>query len=64
METVADTALVQNGYVSSAQATAAGIPRRCLAEAVEAGELVQVDRGLLPPTTPITATARSSKSVI
>ncbi|ACU95069.1 hypothetical protein Ccur_13950 [Cryptobacterium curtum DSM 15641] len=52
METVADIALVQNGYVSSAQATAAGIPRRCLAEAVEAGELVQVDRGLyaLPET--------------
>ena len=32
--------------------TAAGIPRRCLAEAVERAELVQVDRGLyaLPET--------------
>lgn len=52
METVADIALAGNGYVSSAQATAAGIPGRCLAEAVESGELVQLDRGLyaLPET--------------
>ena len=48
MERVADIASAQNGYVSSAQATAAGIPRRCLSEAVEAGE----HRGLyaLPET--------------
>jgi len=35
-----------NGYVTSAQATDAGIPRRELMEAVRAGELVQIDRGL------------------
>ena len=42
----------QNGYVSASQATAAGIPRRKLAEAVERGDLVQVERGLytLPET--------------
>ena len=41
-----------NGYVSSAQATAAGIPRRLLTAAVASGKLVQVDRGLyaLPDT--------------
>lgn len=41
-----------NGYVSASQATAAGIPRRKLAGAVEKGELVQVGRGLyaLPET--------------
>lgn len=41
-----------NGYVSSAQATSAGIPRRLLATAVAAGDLVQVGRGLyaLPDT--------------
>ena len=41
-----------NGYVSSAQATAEGIPRRLLAAAVASGELVRVDRGLyaLPDT--------------
>lgn len=35
-----------NGYVTSTQATDAGIPRRKLTEAVRAGELVQIDRGL------------------
>lgn len=47
-----DIAEAHNGYVTAAQATAAGIPRRCLAEAVERAELVQVDRGLyaLPET--------------
>ncbi|MCD2432470.1 type IV toxin-antitoxin system AbiEi family antitoxin domain-containing protein [Paraeggerthella hominis] len=42
----------QNGYVSASQATAAGIPRRKLAEAVGKGELVQIERGLyaLPET--------------
>ena len=41
-----------NGYVSSAQATAAGVPRRLLTAAVACGEPVQVDRGLyaLPDT--------------
>ncbi len=34
------------GYVTPARATQAGIPRRKLAEAVAAGDLVQVDRGL------------------
>lgn len=36
----------QNGYVSASQATAAGIPRRKLTEAVGKGVLVQVGRGL------------------
>ncbi len=44
--TLMDIATNCNGYVTSAQATDAGIPRRKLAEAVSAGELVQVDRGL------------------
>lgn len=35
-----------NGYVTASQATAAGIPRRKLSEAVAAGTLVQVSRGL------------------
>lgn len=46
MKTPADIAAEGNGYVSSAQATAAGIPRRRLAEAVASGELVRVSRGL------------------
>lgn len=41
-----DIATNRNGYVTSAQVTDAGIPRRKLAEAVSAGRLVQVDRGL------------------
>ena len=41
-----DIAAHHNGYVTSAQATDAGIPRRKLTEAVRAGELVQIDRGL------------------
>ena len=40
------------GYVTTAQVTSAGIPRRLLADAVDAGMLVQVARGLyaLPET--------------
>lgn len=47
-----DIASEHNGYVTSTQATEAGIPRRLLSEAVETGGLVQVDRGLyaLPET--------------
>lgn len=41
-----DIATNSNGYVTSTQATDAGIPRRKLAEAVRTSELVQVDRGL------------------
>ena len=41
-----DIATNCNGYITSAPVTAAGIPRRKLTEAVRAGELVQVDRGL------------------
>lgn len=41
-----DIATNCNGYITSAQVTDAGIPRRKLTEAVRAGELVQVDRGL------------------
>lgn len=42
----------RNGYVTASQATAAGIPRRKLTEAVGKGDLVQVARGLyaLPET--------------
>lgn len=41
-----------NGYITTLQVTNAGIPRRKLAEAVEAGVLVRIDRGLyaLPDT--------------
>ena len=51
-KTLIDIAKDGNGYVSSGQATAAGIPRRLLSEAVGAGELVKIDRGLyaLPET--------------
>lgn len=47
-----DIAKAGNGYVTAAQVTAAGIPRRRLSEAVREGVLVQVDRGLyaLPET--------------
>jgi predicted transcriptional regulator of viral defense system len=41
-----DIAASHNGYITSAQATDAGIPRRKLTEAVRVGELIQVDRGL------------------
>ena len=52
MDTLIDMARKRNGYVSSAQITDAGIPRRLITEAVEAGLLVRVDRGLytLPET--------------
>lgn len=52
MTDVAKMARENNGYISSAQVTSAGMPRRLLAEAVAAGELVQVERGLyaLPDT--------------
>lgn len=46
MKTPSDIAAEGNGYVSSAQATSEGIPRRMLAEAVASGELVRVGRGL------------------
>lgn len=45
-ETLTDIVTNYNGYVTSAQVTAAGIPRRKLSEAVHAGELIQIDRGL------------------
>ena len=50
--TLVELAKIHNGYVSSAQATAAGSPRRKLTEAVSKGDLVQVERGLysLPET--------------
>lgn len=49
---VVDIAKQGNGYVSSAQVTSEGIPRRLLTDAVASGELVQVGRGLyaLPDT--------------
>lgn len=46
MAALTDIAASHNGYITSAQATDAGIPRRKLAEAVRSGELVQVGRGL------------------
>lgn len=49
---IIDIARKNNGYVSSAQVTSEGIPRRMLASAVASGELIQVERGLyiLPDT--------------
>lgn len=44
--TLIDIATNSNGYVTSTQATDAGIPRRKLAEAVHSGGLVRVSRGL------------------
>ena len=35
-----------NGYISSAQVTSAGIPKRLLSDAVASGKLVRVERGL------------------
>ncbi len=46
MSPLLELAAQSNGYVTSSQATKAGIPRRKLTEAVAAGELVQIDRGL------------------
>ncbi len=46
MKPLLKMASLSNGYVTPSRATRAGIPRRKLAEAVAAGELVQVDRGL------------------
>ena len=50
--TLTEMAKSCNGYVTASQATAAGIPRRKLTEAVGKGDLVQVTRGLyaLPET--------------
>lgn len=52
MTDIVEIAKKNNGYVSSAQVTSAGIPRRLLSDAVASGELVQVERGLyaLPDT--------------
>ena len=52
MTGILEMARSANGYVSSAQATAEGIPRRLLAATVASGELVRVGRGLyaLPGT--------------
>lgn len=46
MTDVIELARSNNGVVTSGQVTVAGIPRRRLTEAVEAGELVRVGRGL------------------
>ena len=52
MTDVVKMARENNGYISSAQVTSAGMPRRLLAEAIATDELVQVERGLyaLPDT--------------
>lgn len=52
MSSVLETLDVSGGYVTTAQVTRAGVPRRVLQELVESGELVHVDRGLyaLPHT--------------
>lgn len=52
MGKLAKMAKGNNGYISSSQATVAGIPRRLLRTEVAAGNLVQVARGLytLPDT--------------
>ena len=36
----------QNGYITAAQATSAGIPRRCLTTMLASGELYRVSRGI------------------
>lgn len=46
MRTVLEIASQNAGYVTAAQVTAAGIPRRKLAEVVRSGEVVQLTRGL------------------
>ena len=46
MPTLLELASEANGYVTSCQATASGIPRREIAKAVAKGRLVQIDRGL------------------
>lgn len=46
MKPLLKMASLSNGYVTPSRASRAGIPRRKLTEAVAAGELVQVDRGL------------------
>lgn len=46
MTALTDMAASRNGYITSAPAADAGIPRRELTEAVHSGELVQVDCGL------------------
>lgn len=42
----------QNGYITAAQVTRVGIPRRCLYELVLSGEIYKIDRGIyaLPKT--------------
>ena len=52
MQSVVDIAARANGYVTAENVTELGIPRRKLADAVRAGELVHVARGLyaLPET--------------
>lgn len=52
MDDLVSIAKDNNGYISSTQATSAGIPRRLLSDAVASGELVRLDRGLyaLPKT--------------
>lgn len=46
MSPLLELATQTKGYITAGQTTAAGIPRRKLTEAVAAGELVQIDRGL------------------
>lgn len=52
MNNLVDIAKDNNGYISSAQVTSAGIPRRLLSDAVASGELIKLERGLysLPET--------------
>lgn len=52
MTGIIEIAKKNNGYVSSAQVTSAGIPRRLLSDAVASGDLIQMGRGLyaLPDT--------------
>lgn len=52
MEKLVKIAEAQGGFVTAGDVTKAGIPRRCLAEAVRQGALARVDRGLyaLPDT--------------
>ena len=46
IDAILSMAEASNGFVTSAEVTEAGIPRRCLTQAVEAGVLLKAERGL------------------
>ena len=52
MSAILNMARTRNGFVTATEVTQAGIPRRCLTQAVESGTLLKAERGLymLPDT--------------